>query len=471
MKSDLSTDERLYRAGIEALQKRRWQDAIDAFEPLVGDKGLGYIDARDKLKEARFRKKWAFILDPFDSIRPRRLSLWQFIGLIFGVGVLTVAILCLTGVGIWLLPKTTPTLTEVMIGATAVPTAQTSPPSTTPPTIQPTSPTPELTATFTSEPPVTPMSETATIPSETPTSEPSPTPTPSSTPTPKEEPKPPPLPPLPGRIAFPVYDPKRQTYDIYLANTEGSNRRIVVENASEPAISREGKIAYRSRNPSTLGLMVSNIDGTEPQRVSLGIEDACPYWALGESVVFHSTKEGSTPRLYTAGTWKGADGTNNVQDVMQGKNPAHGQYPAWVPGGRIVYKYFDQRGNTRGLYVINADGSNPKSITDHNDDTMPSVPPRGGDRVAFMSKRTGNRWEVYIMNINGSGLRQLTDSRGYNSGLPTWSPDGNCIAFVSDRDNQWAIWVVNADGSDERKLFDLGDGPWTWGERIISWGP
>jgi Tol biopolymer transport system component len=314
------------------------------------------------------------------------------------------------------------------------------------------------------------MPQFSPTPSETPTPEPSPTPTPSSIPTPTPKPKPLPTLPLSGQIAFPIYDPKRETYDIYLANVDGSNRRMVMENASEPFISPDGsKIAFRSWNDSTLGLMVSNMDGTEPQRVSRGLEDACPYWALEELLVFHSTKEGPAPRLYTAGTWEGANGLNNVQDVGEGTDPIHGQYPAWVPDERVVYKYFKQSGDFLGLYAINSDGSNPTPITDHLGDTMPSVSPHG-DKIAFTSNRTG-KWEVYVVNIDGSDCKQLTNSGGYNSGLPTWSPDGNHVAFVSDRDNQWAVRVINADGSGERKLFDLGDGPWTWGERIISWGP
>lgn len=318
-----------------------------------------------------------------------------------------------------------------------------------------------------------------TSPTPTPTDTPSPSPSPTLTGTATHTPTPSPAatpnipspytPPegLSGKIAYPVYkDGRKYIFIAYLGT--GVKSDLFKEDASEPAISPNGsKIAYRSWNASTLGLMVRNIDGTESQRVSRGIEDACPCWALGESLVFHSTKKGPTPRLYVAGTWVGANGTNNVQDVMRGPDPAYGRYPAWVPDGRFVYEYFERSGDFRGLWIQNQDGSNPVPITDHPGDTMPSVSP-GGDKVAFMSDRTG-KWEVYVVNIDGSGLRQLTHSRGYNSGLPTWSPDGNHIAFVSDYDNQWAIWVVNYDGSGERKLFDLGS-PLEWWERI-SWAP
>jgi TolB protein len=280
------------------------------------------------------------------------------------------------------------------------------------------------------------------------------------TPTPVEPPT--------GKIAFPLYQGEQK--HIYLAELDGVEPTIkrLTRHASEPALCPDGsQIAFRSWDNATRGLIVMNINGIYPCRVSRALEDASPCWAQGESLVFHSTKEGSTPRLYTVGTWEGSDKVDSVRDVMRGMAPAYGQYPAWVPDGRIVYKYFDRSGNFLGLYIMNPDGSNPMPITDHPGDTMPSISP-SGDRVAFMSDRTG-RWEVYVMNIDGSGRRQLTDSGGYNGGLPTWSPDGHYIAFVSDRGDQWAIWVMKSDGLGERKLFNL-DGTLTWGERI-SWGP
>ena len=68
-----------------------------------------------------------------------------------------------------------------------------------------------------------------------------------------------------------------------------------------------------------------------------------------------------------------------------------------------------------------------------------------------MSQREEN-WDIYIINIDGSGLQRLTNDPA-NDGLPTWSPDGRSIAFVSDRGGAWAIWVMNADGTGQTALY------------------
>ena len=73
----------------------------------------------------------------------------------------------------------------------------------------------------------------------------------------------------------------------------------------------------------------------------------------------------------------------------------------------------------------------------------------------------------------GGELRQIT--REGDNGLPTWSPDGRGIAFVSNRDGVWGLWVMNADGSHQRKIFTLepefGGGPVDWTMQRISGRP
>jgi len=62
-------------------------------------------------------------------------------------------------------------------------------------------------------------------------------------------------------------------------------------------------------------------------------------------------------------------------------------------------------------------------------------------------------------------VRQLTDNDHYDW-MPSWSPDGDHIAFASDRDGDWEIYVINADGTDLRQITDNDHGDWD-----PSWSP
>jgi Tol biopolymer transport system component len=59
--------------------------------------------------------------------------------------------------------------------------------------------------------------------------------------------------------------------------------------------------------------------------------------------------------------------------------------------------------------------------------------------------------EIFVVNADGSGLRNLTDNDGANDD-PVWSPDGRAIAFTSDRDGNVEIYVMEADGGNERNV-------------------
>jgi TolB protein len=58
------------------------------------------------------------------------------------------------------------------------------------------------------------------------------------------------------------------------------------------------------------------------------------------------------------------------------------------------------------------------------------------------------------MDANGTNVTQLTNHL-YDDYSPTWSPDSQRIAFISDRDDGWQqseIYVMNADGSQQQRL-------------------
>ena len=72
--------------------------------------------------------------------------------------------------------------------------------------------------------------------------------------------------------------------------------------------------------------------------------------------------------------------------------------------------------------------------------------PRTAARIAW-SRGVKGVYEIWVMNADGSGKTQLTFD-GVRSRVPTWSPDGERIAFGRSGD----LWVMDADGSDQQQL-------------------
>jgi eukaryotic-like serine/threonine-protein kinase len=93
----------------------------------------------------------------------------------------------------------------------------------------------------------------------------------------------------------------------------------------------------------------------------------------------------------------------------------------------------------------------PKSlILSSRRDDSPSFSP-DGERIAFVSKRTGNE-EIWVCNRNGVQLVQLTSFKGPGTGTPRWSPDGNWIAFDSLAAGNPDIYIIDSRGGVPRRL-------------------
>ena len=83
---------------------------------------------------------------------------------------------------------------------------------------------------------------------------------------------------------------------------------------------------------------------------------------------------------------------------------------------------------------MNADGSGQTRLTNNNAyDFNPSWSP-DGEKIAFDSSSDFSieNLEIYVMNADGSGQTRLTDNTSPDE-HPSWSPDGEKIAFESSR--------------------------------------
>jgi Tol biopolymer transport system component len=74
-----------------------------------------------------------------------------------------------------------------------------------------------------------------------------------------------------------------------------------------------------------------------------------------------------------------------------------------------------------------------------------------GQRIAFESNRSGNE-EIWTCNADGTNAVQLTWSGRAWSGSPRWSPDGKEIAFDGNVAGNWDIYVINSQGGKPVRL-------------------
>ena len=252
---------------------------------------------------------------------------------------------------------------------------------------------------------------------------------------------------------------------------------------------RDGHVHPRLGWP-TYEIYVMDADGGNQQNLTNDPnDDSSPSWSPdGKRIVFESNRDGhfNMPgglpayEIYVMD----ADG-GNQQNLTN--DPNSDWSPSWSPDGKRIVFNSNRDGNRDGnrnnyeIYVMDADGNNQQRLTDNDFyDTHPSWSP-DGERIAFASRRDGHfigedglSSEIYVMDTDGKNTRRLTNNRK-SDWSPSWSPDGERIVFSADRkgdDVNYEIYVMDADGNNQRRLTNNrgDDGAPSWssdGKRIV----
>lgn len=132
-------------------------------------------------------------------------------------------------------------------------------------------------------------------------------------------------------------------------------------------------------------------------------------------------------------------------------------------GGWLV---FDLMGH---VYRLPMEGGEARSLTQSSGlawNGHPSVSP-DGEQIAFVSDRAGQR-DLWIMDSDGSDPRPVTTDRDLEPSTPTWTPDGRYIVIRRDRISEdgpddEGLWMVHRDGGSGVQLVgeeEVGGAYW-----------
>jgi Tol biopolymer transport system component len=222
-----------------------------------------------------------------------------------------------------------------------------------------------------------------------------------------------------------------------------------------PAISPDGStVAYAIRASGTWDIHVQRVGGRTsfPIAADPEVDESAPAFSPdGLSIAFH---RGRTGGIFVAGAT--GESVRRIADF--------GFHPAWSPDGRqlvfnteeIVSPY--GRLSTSALWIVAAEGGEPKVVTGTGDAAQPSWSPSGG-RLAFWSN-TGGQRDLYTIAVQG-GERVAATNDAPLDWDPVWSPDGKHLYFASDRGgamNLWRLAIDEATGTTSRAPESVSTG-------------
>lgn len=208
-----------------------------------------------------------------------------------------------------------------------------------------------------------------------------------------------------GRYVWPIY----KSYNIYVANADGSNPQMLIGGDSydaEATVSPDGRyIVFTSTRSGDLELWRYDLQTKEYLQLTneLGYDGGAFFSRDSKHIVWRASRP------------KGEDAEN---------------YKKLLAQGLVEPKELN-------IFVSDIDGKNARQVTNLPGANWAPFFHPDGKKVLFSSNHHsqnegGRRFDIFMINLDGTGLKQITNS-GIFDAFPMFSYDGKKLVFCSNR--------------------------------------
>ena len=233
---------------------------------------------------------------------------------------------------------------------------------------------------------------------------------------------------------------------IFSIRLDGTGKKQLTNDpsgASFATVSLDGKYVVYVSNSIAIGfqhIVAQNTDGTGRRDITTS-DTSDEYPALsadGQRVAFTSTRQGEKlNKVYVASFISGDAGP--LARVSPDDGHEH-RWPSW--GGNSKITYTDMA--LKDIMAVDADGRNLVNLTNSPgiDDQL-SAYSSDGSKIVFSSRRS-NSYDVWVMNADGSEPRQVTTS-GRAGGGVAFDLTGRYIVYYDL--SSFDLGVITLDGA------------------------
>lgn len=203
------------------------------------------------------------------------------------------------------------------------------------------------------------------------------------------------------------------------------------------------KIAYvKNKN-----IYVIELDTRQVTQLTDWGECFFPSWSPnGEKIAFDTNH--NDPRGANAIWIMNADGSNKKDISIHGIG--EWREPHWSPDNFTILHRRAIQDSLPDYFIMDTSGSNPIRITKNDFSDRDANWSPCGKYISWGSyKGKDSKSGIWVMNADGSNPHQITSWGGY----PSWSPDASQIVYYQNyNDSTGTLWLMNVDGSNQQPL-------------------